>query len=205
MKNAMIFVAGVAVGTGIAMLLLHKQIKKELDSIRIEGNLGEMPFTVGSEEGQKVSESTNEAKNEEKKPVVTATKGFAKAVQGPHTAYETMYSAENDDDDDEIIEPEPVGISESDGGIHEIDADEFMHNSEYVNSGLYYFPEQEIVATDSGTILKAYDVLIGENWKNSIGKYAPKTAFVRNEKLSNDYEITVMECLYEDEFPDGDD
>ena len=53
MKNLLIFLFGAACGVGGTLLWLRKDIKKELDNIRIDMREQEMPFSVSDSDAEK--------------------------------------------------------------------------------------------------------------------------------------------------------
>lgn len=178
MKNFLIFIFGAAFGVGGTLLWLRKDIKKELEGIKNQENSNDIPFVV-DEKGPKTDKKGNSATSERVKTE------YHKIIQATEEGTVTNTTDGND---------------ETDGGIFEIDADDFMHNHDNEKERLVYFRGDRVMATEKGTIIPNPFNLIGGEWESCVGNYADRTAFIRNSKMVTDYEIYVEDGLYEDEF-----
>ena len=187
MKNLIIFLFGAACGVGGTLLWLRKDIQKELNEIK--------------NNQQKSAE--NEKKSEEvpfqmEEIVAQATVGNnIPKKKAEKVAYNTIPLVTKEESEPEDTDP---GSDETDGGIFEIDADEYMHNKEYEQEHLVYYRGDRVMATEEGTIIANPFMLVGGEWETCVGNYADRTAFVRNSKLVTDYEIYVEDGTYVDEY-----
>lgn len=227
MKNILIFLFGAAVGAGGMLLWLRKDIKKELENVKTEAeNAENVPFIMDengtNENKNSENDSENAAKSEQKtleNPVVGVE--FS-GYNGPKIPYHTFFQdgsglpvmprdselfAQNGGSSNEDDDPEAgfVGIDETDGGVYEIDKHEFSLNDSYEKERLVYFRGDRIMSTENGEIIANPFILVGGEWEKCVGNYADNTAFIRNSRLVEDYEIFVEDGLYSDEFgpPDG--
>ncbi len=182
MKNLLIFLFGVAFGFGGTMLWLRKDIKEELENIKITNidSQEEPPFSV------------DDKKEEEKKPVAVRKE--------TRIAYNNIIKDVEAGKKPEPKIPVMPREDETDGTIVEIDRDTFDFDKGYEQKRLVYFRGDRIMATEEGTIIPNPYILVGGNWEVCVGNYVKNTAFVRNEKLLTDYEIYVEDGLYEDEY-----
>lgn len=199
MKNLIIFLFGAAFGVGGTLLYLRKDIKKELETIRVENEKkkaeDDVPFTV-EELKQKESkpESINNTKRTDYNKISSAS--YGKKTE-PKVVMMTNSDSEDGDEESDIL-PE----DETDGGVYEIDSGEFMRNHDYAKDRLVYYSEDRIMASENGTIIEKPFPLVGGEWETCVGNYAERTAFIRNTKLLTDYEIYVESCAYRDEWGD---
>lgn len=199
MKNLLIFLFGVGVGVGGTLVWLRKDIRKELEAIENRKNEENMPF-----------EMKNDDKNEEKSTKMTQdfekfepSESVPEALKEENRVrydkiIEQNYTENGPDEDD--FDGDPGPSDETDGGIFEIDEDEFMHNHDNEKERLVYFKGDMIMSTESGTVIQNPFPLVGGEWENCVGNYANRTAFIRNPRLTTDYEIYVEDGLYSDEF-----
>ena len=225
MKNLLIFLFGAAVGAGGMLLWLRKDIKEELKKAEKSGseapengensseNDQEEPFTVydqGENNAKIVAASDNyEPEKRAKVPYNTLFQGSEEKSSGlyfdPRDNGFSVRMKENDDDDDEDPESGFIGNDETDGGVFEIDKDDFMADDGYEQERIVYYRGDRIMATEDGTIITNPFILVGGEWDKCVGNYADRTAFIRNPRLATDYEIFVEDGLYSDEYgpPDG--
>ena len=185
MKNLLIFLFGAAVGVGGTMLWLRKGIKKELEEIKKSKTNEEVPFVVNEEEGKTEGDKKAQVKAQ-----------YHETVNQYNT---TVPMRETEEKTDSTIDPEE-GFSDTDGGIVEIDCDDFMHNQDNEKVRLVYFRGDHVMCEENGTVIAAPAMLVGGNWENCVGNYADRTAFIRNSRLVTDYEIYVEDGLYVDEY-----
>ena len=209
MKNLLIFLFGVSVGAGGTFVWLHKDIKKQLEEAKIaameEVRQAENPPFDVSENDENKEENKPEAL---KKSTKTAYHKVVESVKtGDTTAVNDVFREpvmvpvvpRDDDyfnDDDGYF----VDGDETNGGVYEIDKDEFMNNDTYEQERLVYYRGDHIMATEEGTIIRNPAILVGSTWQNCVGNYVNNTAFIRNSKMLKDYEIFCEDGLYEDEY-----
>lgn len=225
MKNLLIFLFGAAVGAGGMLLWFRKDIrqevkeelKEELKQTKNNGFNGqendqEPPFTVG-ETNEKEAEIV--AANDSYEPEKRAKVPYHTLFQGSEGKTSELFSDPRDsgifthvrENEDENDNPEAgfIGNDETNGGVFEIDKDDFMADDGYEQERLVYYRGDKIMATEDGTIVTNPFILVGGEWDKCVGNYADRTAFIRNPRLVVDYEIYVEDGLYSDEYgpPDG--
>lgn len=184
MKNLLIFLFGAAVGAGGTFLYLRKDIKNKLEEINNKET--EEPFVMEEDKKEAVVQGSTE-------PPVMANN----VTPEMRTEYHKLVNETKDEDE----EPEIHGRDETDGGVFEIDADEFLHNHAFEKKRLVYYRGDLVMATENGTIIVNPSMLVGCEWEKCVGNYANRTAFIRNPNLVEDYEIYVEDCAYTDEHP----
>lgn len=223
MKNLLIFLFGAAVGAAGTFIYFRKDIKEELKNAENTsseaGSNGEnssessenVPFIV-DENGQKTEKivaagSVIKGSGSEIKAKIPYNTLF----QGSETTSGGIFSdpresgifGQTRDDDD----PEAgfIGHNETDGGVFEIDKEDFNADDGYEQERLVYYRGDKIMCTEDGTIVTNPFILVGGEWDKCVGNYADHTAFIRNSRLVTDYEIFVEDGLYSDEYgpPDG--
>lgn len=205
MENLMILLFGVGCGVGGTLLWLRKDIRKELEQIRKDS---ETPFEMSAENEKKEGKNDkNEAKNGEERRSAEVkneertnynaiiNREYSGLTGVPVMPRDTDISEEDDDPEANF-----VGNDETDGGIIEIDRETFDNDESYEKDRLVYFRGDRIVCTENGKIITNPFMLIGGEWENCVGNYTKNTAFIRNCRLSTDYEIFVEDGLYEDEY-----
>ena len=185
MKNLLIFLFGAAVGAGGTLIWLRKDIKKELEEIKSKET--EEPFVMEDGKKEAVVQGSTE-------PPVMANH----VTPEMRTEYHKLVNETEENDEDE---PEIQGRDETDGGVYEIDADEFLHNHSFEQKRLIYYRGDRVMATENGSIIANPAILVGCEWEKCVGNYANRTAFIRNPRLVEDYEIYVEDCAYTDEHP----
>lgn len=184
MKNLLIFLFGAACGVGGTMLWLRKDIKKELNRIETEKkDVADEPFVV----------KENDA-DEKRKQV----KAQYHDVVNQYTVVKEE-DVSDCEDKKEGFDPDK-GFSDTDGGIFEIDCDEFMHDHSNEKVRLVYFRGDKIMCEENGTKIVNPAMLVGGQWESCVGNYADRTAFIRNARGVTDYEIYVEDGLYSDEY-----
>ena len=208
MKNLLIFLFGAACGVGGTLLWLRKDIKKQLEMIENNGKNGdEMPFSVGETEAK--TEVEDAEKDDSDMPIAVRKEtrvAYHNIVNDVISGKKPNIGVPVMPRDDEIAEPENdfpgefVGEDETDGGIFEIDRDQFDRDESYEKDRLVYFRGDKIMSTERGTIIQNPAILVGTMWENCVGNYVKNTAFIRNSKMVTDYEIYVEDGLYEDEY-----
>ena len=199
MKNLLIFMFGAAFGSVGTLFYLRKGIKKQLAII--ENNAKQQEKKASESKNKEQKEAENEAAPFEMKEEETPMAFKESTKINYNRIIEDNYSGKP---------PVPVmprennfvGNDESDGGCFEIDEDDFLHNNEYVKERYVYYRGDKIMATESGTIIANPAMMVGTMWENCVGNYAHNTAFIRNSRMSTDYEIYVEDGLYTDEYGD---
>jgi hypothetical protein len=222
MKYILTFLFGAGCGVGGTLLWLRKDIKKRLETTE---NGSELPFTIGDETAPDNSENATRSENtasqghSEKRErdrvnynrIVSAYQSGEKpSAPVPVMPRENGYlshdgSAEDaeDDEEDADIEDDLVDVHSMDDapeGYFEIDRETFSRDESNEKNFFVYFRGDQIMSTDNGAIIDAPALLVGTEWENWVGHYAPNTAFVRNPRLVTDYEIHVEDGFYEEEF-----
>lgn len=199
MKSLLIFLFGVGCGVGGTLVWLRKDIRKELEAIENRKNEENIPFEVKNteeNEGKSGKMTQDLGKFEPSDEVPEALKEENRIRYDKIIEENYGETADDGADFDDEIEPS----DETDGGIFEIDEDEFMHNHDYEKDHLVYFRGDKIMSTESGTVIENPFMLVGGEWENCVGNYADRTAFIRNPRLTMDYEIYVEDGLYVDEY-----
>lgn len=217
MKNLLIFLFGAAIGAGGMLLWLRKDIKEELEKAEKSGSESnsEPPFTVKNDTETNEKEAKIVAANDSYEPEKRAKVPYHTLFQGSEGKTSELFSDTRDsgifthvrENEDENDNPEAgfIGNDETDGGVFEIDKDDFMADDGYEQERLVYYRGDKIMATEDGTIVTNPFILVGGEWDKCVGNYADRTAFIRNPRLVMDYEIYVEDGLYSDEYgpPDG--
>jgi len=216
-KNLLIFLFGAAIGAGGMLLWLRKDIKEELEKAEKSGSESdsEPPFTVKNDTGTREKGAEIVAANDSYEPEKRAKVPYHTLFQGSEGKTSELFSDPRDsgifthvrENEDENDNPEAgfIGNDETDGGVFEIDKDDFMADDGYEQERLVYYRGDKIMATEDGTIITNPFILVGGEWDKCVGNYADRTAFIRNPRLVVDYEIYVEDGLYSDEYgpPDG--
>lgn len=195
MKNLIIFLFGAAVGVGGTLLWLRKDIQKELETIKKEAENSnedeDLPFVM----------------NDDDKPMATKenTKvDYFKIIDNEYTGVKSVPVQPREDnisnDDEQEDTSDFADGYDSNGVLFEIDQDDFMYDETYEKEHLIYFAGDKIMSTEAGTIIENPFLLVGGAWEQYVGNYAKNTSFVRNSRLTTDYEIFVEEGSYTDEY-----
>lgn len=216
MKNLLIFLFGAAVGAAGTFIYFRKDIKEAIKNAENMGsdaaeNSEEEPFII-DENGQKTEKivaagSVIEGSGsgiKAKIPYNTLFQGSENTSGGIFSdpRESGIFSQTRDDEDPEAGF---IGNDETDGGVFEIDKEDFNADDGYEQERLVYYRGDRIMCTEDGTIVTNPFILVGGEWDKCVGNYADHTAFIRNSRLVTDYEIFVEDGLYSDEYgpPDG--
>lgn len=220
MKYILSFLFGAACGVGGTLLWLRKDIKKELEKLSEASNEPDMPFEMGEhndevKEAESLREAENGRRSEMNIPVAVRSdtklkynkiindvkNGVKPELKIPVLPREDYPEAhyENSDDVNDIREEDKEKIEEERAPFP-IAIEDYKHDDEYEKEYLVYFRGDHIMSTESGTVINTPAILVGTEWENAVGMDIPNTAFIRNPKLSTDYEILVEDGLYEDEY-----
>ena len=218
MKYILSFLFGAACGVGGTLLWLRKDIKRELEKLSEASNEPDMPFVMeGHSDGGNEPESLREAKNGRRSemdiPVAARSdtklkynkiindvkNGVKPELKVPVLPREDYPEAHYEEDVDDIREEDkekPVEEKE----CFPIAIEDYKHDDNYEKEYLVYFRGDKIMSTESGTVIDSPAMLVGVDWENAVGRDITNTAFIRNPKISTDYEILVEDGLYEDEY-----
>ena len=211
MKEVFIFLGGVVVGAAGAIFWLRKEF---------EGKLEEAEMRLDAVEKQ-VDKNTKTVKENAEKVTKNAAKLNKKVREYNKMCEKHGYSAQNtsesgvealvreervknvsDDDADDVpfIGPsegpsdEPYAISDT----------EFIHDEKesYSKVTLFYYRGDDILAEEDGTVVEDWKYNVGDDWKEYISKFVEDEAFIRNDRISTDYNIVCEDMSYSDEFGD---
>ena len=83
----------------------------------------------------------------------------------------------------------PYGIS---------DEEFYNKNSRFSKKTYVFYAEDGIFTDECVTLCANVSLLFGQKWHMEIGKFEKDVAFIRNEKMGEDYEIIVEHCAYKD-------
>lgn len=223
MKNLLIFLFGAAVGAAGTFIYFRKDIKEELKNAENMGSDAGLKAENSSESGENVPFIVDENGQKTDKIVAAGSviEGSGSGIkakipyntlfQGSENASGGIFSDPRESGifsqtrDDEDPEAGFIGNDETDGGVFEIDKEDFNADDGYEQERLVYYRGDRIMCTEDGTIVTNPFILVGGEWDKCVGNYADHTAFIRNSRLVTDYEIFVEDGLYSDEYgpPDG--
>lgn len=227
MKYVFSFIFGAAVGAGVTLVVLHKEIKKQLAEISknsaagsaeasqspVNGsNSNDEPFTVSDNvEKKDAAESKFEASTE--KPVAVQEQTYVRyenlirdnyggEVQNPSKNIENIQKREEEDAGMGKAKEVAQEIFDDVNGNHwtAIDDEEFDNNPGFNKDKLVFYEADRVLATENGTVIENGYLLIGNDWEEEVGHYGFRTAYIRNNKSATDYEIYVEACAYADEW-----
>lgn len=211
MKEIIIFLGGVVVGAAGAVFWLRKEF---------EGKLEEAEMRLDAVEKQ-VDENTKTVEKNAEKVTKNAAKLNKKVREYNKMCEKHGYSAQNtsesgvealvreervknvsDDDADDVPftgpsegpSDEPYAISDT----------EFIHDEKenYTKVTLFYYRGDDILSEEDGAVVEDWKYNVGEDWKEYIGKFVEDEAFIRNDRISTDYNIVCEDMSYSDEFGD---
>lgn len=227
MKNTLIFLAGAAIGAASAIIWLRKDIKKRIAEIENSKQEEELPFEVSNSSDNEAKNEQNTDENADKvaisdpvdikkqqkieyNSIINEVKNAdAKALDTQKMPPFDVFQERKEPvpimprDDfmpnltEEEVEPSVIPRNEI---FFEVDRDDFDHDDEYEKKRLVYFSGDHVMCTEAGTIIDNPYLFVGNQWEQYVGHYAEKTAFVRNTRLREDYEIYVENGSYVDEY-----
>ena len=225
MKNLLIFLFGAGIGAGGTLIWLRKGIKKDLEEMRVKAveqakeelqNEMNMPFTTEEDDRKRddhmegaVAKGRVDSEEDRMAPVAPVSvdpqvkTAYHKLVQNTAEGTVTVEVTEIGTVDGD---PEAGFLSDDEvnGGIYEIDPDEYEDNKGFEKEEYIYYRGDGIMATENGTIIPAPAKMVGGEWASCVGHYIPRVAHIRNTRCLTDYEIHVEDCAYADEFGVGD-
>ena len=198
MKYFFTFLAGTVVGAGGMLLWLRKDIRKQLNEIRTDSV--EPEKSIKEDDGKDEKADTQQKDREVVARVISQPK--EKKNYNEISRERLKQEEEKQMDLGEELDQELAEMPEAkkDPEFIPIDTDTFSHDHSYGKEQLVYYRGDKVMATESGTILEKPAMLVGVNWEETVGRYAQRTAFIRNEHLLTDYEIYVEDGLYSDEY-----
>lgn len=102
-----------------------------------------------------------------------------------------------EEEDDEDLEVDETDISSRSEGPYPITAGEFCNTRTYYDkASLNYFAEDNVVADDRDEILENADRILGDLQAAFRESRSPAIAYIRNEELEIDYEISYVDGSY---------
>lgn len=218
MKYILSFLFGAACGVGGTLLWLRKDIKRELEIRSEASNNDDMPFIMeehndvgeepeslrGTKNGLRIEISDrNAARREEKinyNKIINDVKSGAKPELKIPVLPREDYPEAHYDEGEEVEAAEEETKTEDELVCFPIPIEDFTHDDNYEKERLVYFRGDHVMCTEAGSVIATPAIFVGSNWEEAIGKDAERTAFIRNPKISTDYEIYVEDGLYEDEY-----
>lgn len=179
MKKMIIFVAGVAIGTGVGILLANKVYGK-----KIKAHINKITEGINKKVPKKPVINTEEDNKETHSDILVDTSEKAEKVD----TLKTMY--------DQIVQKETysyVGL-QSKKRIHKIDPDEFGNDPAYSTESLRYFPEtDELVTQQDGEHVEIGTTIGYENVKDLRTQDPYTTSYYRNENVMIDFDVEIGE------------
>lgn len=99
-------------------------------------------------------------------------------------------------DDFEPISPPEDGFFEPPYGIS--DEKFYVKDGKFSKKTLIYYAKDDTFTDECATLCANVSLLVGEKWRTEVGKFEENVAFIRNEKISTDFEIIVENDSYGD-------
>ena len=175
MNKGIIFIAGLAIGSGITYFSLKNRyervINEEVNSLR--------------ENYKKKYDSVSELAEKITKDYARADVDIQKIVED--NKYDTTDKYETSTED-KVISPSPYIIGE----------EEFASTSFNEKASLTFYEGDEILTDDDDKIINNIDELIGYSNIDYFNRYDVDVIHVRNERLSIDYEVVRDTRSYSD-------
>lgn len=114
------------------------------------------------------------------------------------TKYSNSLSATNlDGSEDRFIEDEPP--IENLETPYVITPRDFVHTKRYYDKiTLLYYEDDGTLATESDNMIEDIDVAIGDSSLDHFGEYEEDAVYVRNDRLSTDYEVLLQHGSFGD-------
>lgn len=228
MKCIFSFIFGSVCGAGVTMLILHKEIKKELNEIRensnnknenasespVNGpNSNETPFVVseGGKEENAVTVDSEPQKGYVPNAISEKTRtrydalirdNYGGEVQNPSKSVVNIQKKEEENAGMETVKEVAQEIFDDPDGRHwaPIDDGEYDNNPGFDKDRLVFYEGDRVLATENGNVIENGYAMIGNDWEEEVGHYATRTAYIRNNKTAVDYEIYVEAGSYADEW-----
>ena len=199
-KYVMTFIGGAVVGAAGILLWLRKDYNKKIEEAVTEHE------QKAAEAKKEAEQAKKELESEKKNADVRLQNELSRRLGYTGDAAEVM-TRKADRRDSRASErhsesnvgslPEPYGIS----------GDDFLYdNKEFSKITLMYYKGDGVLATEDGTPVEDVRIVLGNSWKDEIGKYDDDVAYIRNEKAGSDYEVVCEDLeyaqVYGDEAPD---
>ena len=189
-KYVMTFISGAVIGAAGVLLWLRKDYNKKIEEAVTEH---EQKAAEAKKEAEKAKK---ELESEKKNADVRLQNELCRRLGYTGDAAEVMTrkadtrdsrASERHSERGNIEYPEPYGIS----------GDDFLYdNKEFSKITLMYYKVDGVLATENGDVIEDVPFVIGEYWKNEIGKYDDDVAYIRNEKAGSDYEVVCEDLEY---------
>ena len=194
-KNLIIFGAGLITGAIACMVGLFYAGPENRKKIfeRREKPAEENPENNDGETSAETPENaTDTAAHEHAENILRSDRPGP--VMTDYSAYSKIAADYSTDDIESAEEPD---TNETDGYIRPITPDEYNENGNYSAVRLIYYSDG--VITDSSDIkIDNVKEILGDWDASLLGQYEPDVAYVRNDALMQDFEITRDLGTYED-------
>lgn len=183
--NVLVFAAGAAIGSAVTWKLMKNKYEgyEEYTPEQTEEVVEEVPEEEPVEEEEEVMESP--ATKYEKPSIFDYA---AKLEEQGYTNYSTVEKKE------EAPSVEPVDYEKP----YIIELDEFGDYDDYNMLYLTYFAGDKVLADNYGEIVDDIDDVVGLGAIEELNTYSEEVLYVRNDRLTCDYEITLDEGKYSD-------
>lgn len=179
MKKIIIFAAGVAIGTGIGILIANKVYGK-----KIKAHINKITEGINKKVPKKKLTVPKEVEKAASTDILVGASEKAEKVD----TLKTMY--------DRIVKQETysyVGL-QSKKRIHKIDPDEFGNDPAYSTESLRYFPEtDELIDQKNGEHVEVSTTIGYENLKDLSAQDPYTTFYYRNEDAMVDFDVEIGE------------
>ena len=212
MRGFIIFVTGAAFGAAGTLMWLRKDFDEKLEEAKYQLNNVEKRIDENTEKVEKRSKRTQRTIDILNKKVKEYEAEIKKlqygAVEGSQSGVEALVREDRDSgvsgdgEDDLPFTARPDGPKE---GL--VDTPYPISERDFIDDGkedfdkvtLFYYTD-DVLSEEDGAVIEDPGYLLGEDWKDSIGKFVPGEAFIRNEKRGTDYNVVCEEMRYSDEF-----
>lgn len=213
--GAIIFVCGAITGAIGTLFYLRKEFEKKVDeevkardmAIReLKRQNSEKDQTI-SEQRRKFNEDAVEAlvraseyvSDQEYPDTDKSENALREASRGLKTSSGirkgVIYSI---DENGEINDHPTEGISDR---PYSISVEDFlMSHKEFDKTTLMFYEGDEVLSTENGDVVEDINYILGNDWTKYVGKYEDNIAYIRNEKISTDYEVICEKGQYKDEW-----
>ena len=196
--NVAIFTAGAVIGSAVTWKLLkikyEKIAQEEIDSVK-------ETFFKKEIIKEETDDEEEEVVDKEEEPVETPATKYekpnlfeyaSKLEENGYINYSTI--TKKDEDEKEAPPVEEVDYDKP----YIIEDDEFGDYDDYETTYLTYFAGDKILADNYGEIVDDIDDIIGYNVIEEFDKYNADVIYVRNDRLTSDYEVVLEEGKYRD-------
>lgn len=209
MKEILIFVGGAIVGAAGALFWLRKDFEEKLEEAQsrietVEEQIDENTKKV-EKNAEKIKSTTAKLNKKVRDYSKMCEKNGYSAKKGSQSDVEALIRDDRNDgeesegEDDLPFEGPSEGIADNPYPISEDDYI-YTNKEDFEKVTLFYYRGDGVLAEEDGTVVEDWRYNVGEDWQDSIGKFTEDEAFIRNEKLSTDYNIVCEDLNYSDEF-----